>query len=246
MSVLPALAGSGSQFVAEDDWRSAAWHTRPALSLPVAGARVVVVSAHPDDEVLALGGTLSLLAARGCRLTLVTATDGERSHPGSRSGDPVPMAARRAVELRDALAVLGVDAEPVRLGLPDSGLASAEPGLRERLAPLVVDADLVVGTWSQDGHPDHDAVGRACRSLAPGAVWEVPVWAWHWASPDDDRLPWDRVRVVDVSDRLDAKARAIACFASQVAPIGPEPEDAAVLPPEVLAHFARPLEAVLV
>ncbi len=72
------------------------------------------------------------------------------------------------------------------------------------------------------------------------------MWAWHWASPDDDRLPWDRVRVVDVSDRLDAKARAIACFASQVAPIGPEPEDAAVLPPEVLAHFARPHEAVLV
>ena len=246
MSALPALAGSGARYVEEDAWRSAAWRTRPALALPAAGARVVVVSAHPDDEVLALGGTLSLLTARGCRLTLVTATDGEGSHPGSRYGDPVRMAARRAEELRAALATLGVDAEPVRLGLPDSGLASSEPQLRERLAPLVARADLVVGTWSQDGHPDHDAVGRACRALAPGAVWEVPVWGWHWASPDDDRLPWDRVRVVDVSDRLDAKARAIACFASQVAPIGPDPEDAAVLPPEVLAHFGRPHEAVLV
>ena len=174
MSVPPALAGSGAQFVAEDAWRSAAWQTRPALSLPAAGARVVVVSAHPDDEVLALGGTLSLLAARGCRLTpRPPPTASARTR--SRSGEPVRMAARRAVELRDALAVLGVDAEPVRLGLPDSGLASTEPDLRERLEPLVVDADLVVGTWAQDGHPDHDAVGRACRSLATGAVWEVPV-----------------------------------------------------------------------
>ncbi len=40
--------------------------------------------------------------------------------------------------------------------------------------------------------------------------------------------------------------RAMPCFASQVAPIGPDPEDAAVLPPEVLAHFSRPHEAVLV
>ncbi len=246
MTALPALAGSGAHFVDEGAWRSAPWHTRPALSLPAAGAQVVVVSAHPDDEVLALGGTLSLLAARGCRLTLVTATDGEGSHPDSRFGDPVRMAARRAEELREALRDLQVDAEPVRLGLPDSGLASVEPALRDHLAPLVADADLVVGTWSQDGHPDHDAVGRACRSLALAAVWEVPVWGWHWASPDDDRLPWDRVRLVDVSDRLEAKARAIARFASQVAPIGPDPEDAAVLPPEVLAHFTRPHEAVLV
>ena len=176
----------------------------------------------------------------------MTATDGERSHPASRLGDPARMAARRARELRHALDALEVDAEPVRLGLPDSGLASSEAALRDGLAPLVAGADLVVGTWSKDGHPDHDAVGRACRSLAPGTVWEVPVWGWHWATPGDDRLPWDRVRVVDVSDRLESKGRAIACFASQVAPIGPDPEDAAVLPPEVLAHFIRPHEAVLV
>lgn len=239
MSTLPALAGARRQHVEEAVWQGAEWHTRPAAVLPPPGSHVVVVSAHPDDEVLALGGTLSLLAARGCRLTLVTATEGEGSHPDL---DPDGIARRRADELRRALDLLGVDAEPVRLGLPDSGLAAREDDLLAALAPLAHDADLVVGTWAHDAHPDHEAVGRACARLCTAVTWEAPVWAWHWAAPDDPRFPWDRVRLIDVSSRLERKAAAVAAFASQL-----EPRGAAgpVLPPDVLAHFARPFEVVL-
>lgn len=246
MSTLPALAGARRDHVAEARWQAAAWHTRPAAVLPPAGSHVLVVSAHPDDEVLALGGTLSLLAARGCRLTLVTATDGEGSHPGLGRDGSAHLVRRRAEELRAALDVLEVPAEPVRLGLPDSGLAAREDDLAAALAPLARDAALVVGTWSGDAHPDHEAVGRACRTVATGTaaadVWEVPVWAWHWAAPDDPRFPWDRVRLVDVSSRLERKAEAVAAFTSQLEPRG---DDGPVLPPAVLAHFARPWEAVL-
>lgn len=242
MSTLPALAGARDEHVDEAVWRAAGWHTRPAAVLPPHGARVLVVSAHPDDEVLALGGTLALLAARGCRLTLVTATDGEGSHPGLPPDGAARLARRRAEELRSALDVLGVPSEPVRLGLPDSGLAGHEDDLRAALADLGRDADLVVGTWAHDAHPDHEAVGRACRALDVAQVWEVPVWAWHWAVPGDPRFPWDDVRLVDVSEQLDRKAEAVARFASQLEPRG---DAGPVLPPDVLAHFTRPWEVVL-
>jgi LmbE family N-acetylglucosaminyl deacetylase len=41
-----------------------------------------------------------------------------------------------------------------------------------------------------------------------------------------------------------AKAAAIAAFRSQIAPLGPAEADAAILPPYVLARFARPFEVV--
>lgn len=247
MTDLPALAGSHEQHVDERVWRAAPWHTRPVLGLPGSGTRVLVVSAHPDDEVLALGGTLARLHASGCLLTLVSATDGERSHPASSAISPDELAERRSAEMVAALDALGIDVVPQRLGLPDSGLSACEPQLEELLAPLAAQSDLVVGTWSGDAHPDHEVVGRVCRRLAGDTpVWELPVWAWHWATPQDARFPWDRVHVVDIRDRLEAKCRAVDSFASQVLPVGPSAQDAAVLPPEVLAHFSRPFEVVLV
>ena len=77
-------------------------------------------------------------------------------------------------------------------------------------------------------------------------VLEYPVWAWHWARPGDGRVPWERAVRVDLDGPTrDAKADAVACFRSQVAPVGPRPEDGPVLPPGVLAHFARDHEVLL-
>jgi LmbE family N-acetylglucosaminyl deacetylase len=114
------------------------------------------------------------------------------------------------------------------------------------LVAEVGDADVVLAPWSGDGHPDHEACGRAAgRTTA--AVLEYPVWTWHWAEPDDVRVPWSRARRVDLdADTAARKAAAVGCFRTQVAPIGPGPADAAVLPDRVLAHFRRDHEVVLV
>ena len=42
---------------------------------------MVVIAAHPDDEVLGVGGTMAVLAAGGAQLRLIAVTDGEASHP---------------------------------------------------------------------------------------------------------------------------------------------------------------------
>ncbi|MEU6394039.1 PIG-L family deacetylase [Streptomyces sp. NPDC046939] len=233
----------------EAEWRAwDGWDAMEPARLPERG-HVVVVAAHPDDEVLGFGGSMALLAARGVRLTVVSVTDGEGSHPGSRVVTPTALAELRADELRAALAELGAErAEIVRLGVPDTGVADHEERLADALTPLLRGADMVAAPWTGDVHSDHEAAGRAARTAArrtgtPCSLY--PVWMWHWARPDDPRVPWHSARRVDLPDPVrEVKRAAIDRFTTQIRPLGPGPQDAAVLPPEELAHHLRPMEVL--
>lgn len=257
-------AGHHAAGTDEQVWRDwDGWAVLRPVSVPGPGTRVVVLAAHPDDEVLGVGGLLARLACLGCDLLFVTATDGEASHPGSPTLAPEELAARRSREHDAALVALGhAGAERMHLHLPDSGLVDRERELTDRLQLVLGDAGLVLAPWSGDGHPDHEACGRAARracaelaavTAAVGgaghdrALWEYPVWAWHWSGPGDDAVPWRRTRAVrlDPHERL-AKREAVDCFGSQLEPLGPDLADAAVLPPPVRAHFDRPHEIVVV
>jgi LmbE family N-acetylglucosaminyl deacetylase len=222
-------------------WLSALPRTRPTELTRARSA--VIVAAHPDDEVLGAGGLISMLAAADVRLRLVAVTDGERSHHGHAS--PAPLARRRTAETEAALRALGVRAaEVIRLGLPDSGLVDRGDELATALAPLVAGFDLCLSPWDGDLHPDHEAAGRAARGAASAAFYCFPVWMWHWASPNDLRVPWDRALKVPLPPRtVNRKRAAITCFASQTEDrghgLGP------VLTPGMIAHFTRTMEVLL-
>ena len=226
----------------EDVWLPHLARLTP-LSLEDAPSRVVVVAPHPDDEVLGVGGLLALLATRGTQIELVAVTDGEASNPGG-SVPPDELAARRRVETAAALDRLGVRARVTHLGLPDGGADDLEQTVLQALS--LRPGEWLLAPWSRDGHPDHEAVGRACATAAArdGArLLAFPVWAWHWGTPAD--LPWDGALRLDLPAQVRvAKAAAVAEFVTQVAPLGPLREDAPVLPPYVLARFARPCEVV--
>jgi LmbE family N-acetylglucosaminyl deacetylase len=242
--VSTAIAGRGTTETEWAPWLEAGrW---PELDIgAVAGRRVCVVAAHPDDEVLGAAGLLGRLAAAGHEIVAIWATDGEASHPGSAVMAPTALGTVRRSESRAALARLGVTLRRRHhLRLPDSGLAGCRDRLAEELAALVDRDDLVLCPWENDGHPDHEAVGRSCARLA-SLCWQFPIWMWHWAVPGDDRVPWQRFRAAPVQD-VGLKAAAIEEFASQVRPIGPAPQDAPVLPRHVVARFLRPVEMVVV
>ncbi|GGV46562.1 acetylglucosaminylphosphatidylinositol deacetylase [Kitasatospora herbaricolor] len=223
----------------------------PLGALPTGTARsprVLIVAAHPDDEVLGLGGTIALLAASGVRLRLVSVTAGEASHPRSRAPSARDLAAVRSRELHQALGRLGADVQSVSLGVPDGAVARHELDLTGRLAGLLRDCDLCAAPFSRDLHPDHEAAGRAALRAGAAAgvpVWEYPVWAWHWAVPGDVRLPWHRAARIALPPTARArKQEALECFRSQTQPLGDRPEDAPILPPSELAHFRRDFEVV--
>lgn len=197
---------------------------------------VVVVSPHPDDEVLGVGGTLVGLARHGAPVRLIAVTDGEASH-AHRAAE---LRQSRPLETESALAVLGVaPIETVRLGLPDGALSDAD--VLSALRPLVGPEDLVLAPWSRDGHPDHDACGRAAEEAARQTgcdLYSFLVWAWHWAVPED--IPWAQTHRLDLSPVVTArKRRAARCFVTQLS--GPDP----ILPPGVLRRLTRPYEILL-
>ncbi|CAN5920710.1 PIG-L family deacetylase [soil metagenome] len=211
------------------------------------GARAVVVAPHPDDEILAVGGLLAHLARNGTPVLIVAVTDGTASHVGSTEWPKERLVRERPQESRTALHRLGIDTEPVRLGLPDGQIEAYRDVLAERLAPLLTADDVIFTTWRRDGHPDHEATGDACAmaSLHSGArLIEVPVWAWHWANPSDSRLPWCRARrVVLDADAASRKRNAVQAFTSQLLP-DPSTGAGPILRSTTVARASRPFEVV--
>ena len=233
----------------------AAWAAWTALgALPVLDLapcrRAIVLAPHPDDETLAVGGLIAELLARGTPVVLLAATDGEASHPGSRVASPDQLRVVRTAETSAALAALGTGLpgrlDERRLHLPDGGLAAREGELADCLARLLHADDWCIAPFDADGHPDHDAAGRAARracATTGARLLSYPLWAWHWARPDDPRLPWARaLRLPLPPDARRRKLAALACYPSQTEPLSNAPEDAAIVAPTVLAHFLRPEE----
>lgn len=237
---------------AEEVWRAAIARHRatPELAVDDGTDALLVVAAHPDDETLGAGGLIARAHARGLRVHVVVATDGEASHPRSPTTSATSLGRRRRAEAEAALRVLAPGAECTFLGLPDRQLAAAQDDLTAHLVGVIGHDGhrvLLAAPWRGDGHGDHDAAGRAAAAAALRTdcrLVEYPIWLWHWGTDDD--LPWERVRLL----RLDpatrrAKSRAVAQHRSQVAPLSDAPGDEAVLGPALLAHFDRDVEVVL-
>lgn len=223
---------------------SLASRSLPAMQLPATRHRLVVAGAHPDDETLGAGGLIRTAALAGWRVDVVTATAGEGSHPHSPTHTPQRLAEVRRAELRDAISVLSPDATVRCLDLPDGDVASY---VTELVAILVetIGTDgsdvLLCAPWRSDGHPDHEAVGRAAAVAAArtdAQLLEYPVWLWHWGAEDD--VPWDRATLLPLDEAdLAAKRTAVAAHASQVRPLSDATGDEVLLGDDLLAHFDR-------
>ena len=130
---------------------------------------ILVVSAHPDDAEVQMGGTLAALTDQGQRALLVDLCDGEPSdfaEPGAR-----------AEQARRAAAHLGVDR--LFLDAQDRFIADT-PALRLAVARLIREHQprLVFATTDASIHPDHAAVA----SLVSAAIFYARLD--HW-----DRVP---------------------------------------------------------
>ncbi|MFG2433457.1 PIG-L deacetylase family protein [Streptomyces sp. NPDC048508] len=243
-----AAAAIDAQGTDEAEWLSAELPDRlPHLTLPE--GPVVVVAAHPDDEVLGFGGAMAALLDAGATVRTLCLTDGEASHGALPTPGREQLAARRRGELAAALGDLGDLPVAVHAGLPDTGLDQHESRARTMIGEVLdeVGAAVCVAPWVGDLHSDHEAAGRAARdacSERSTPVWFYPVWMWHWARPYDPRVPWERVSVLPLTQAaVDRKKAALARFTSQLegraSGVGP------VLSAQEIAHHTRTFETVI-
>jgi LmbE family N-acetylglucosaminyl deacetylase len=244
----PASSGNAARFaarpVAEGGTPATDWTTWdrafPELGLHDCPA-LLLVAPHPDDETLGFGATAAMLQSRGVDVRVISVSDGGGAYPQYSRLERTWLERTRRSELLRATGCLGLK-KPVSLGLPDGELCDHETDLADTLSALL--AELPPGawcaaTWRGDGHPDHEAVGRAAAvaSAHVGAkLLEYPMWMWHWARPGDAAVPWDRMARVMPDRAADARKRAAAKeFRSQLS--GYDPETNPVLPPFALARL---------
>lgn len=208
---------------------------------------LTLVAAHPDDETLGLGGTAARLAERGISVQVVSVTDGEAAYPLDTRGRE-QLARTRRGELVDAAAHMGLP-RPIFLGVPDGEVDANEERVEVELEAVLDDTQpgaWCAATWRGDGHPDHEATGRAAAAAArdtPAVFVEYPVWMWHWALPDDAAVPWDDARRLPLSARnLATKDDALQCFSSQLTRSDGPP----LLPPAVIERQMAVGEIVFV
>ena len=220
------------------------------LSLVPANARAVIIAPHPDDEILGCGGLLQLLAAAGRPLQLISVTDGSASHPGSERWPVERLSIVRPQESAEALRRLGLPMHSLkwlRGGFTDTQVGAQEQALCAFIESHLRPGDVVFTTWCEDGHSDHEAVGRASAEAARrvGAIChELPVWTWHWATPEDAVVPWQRARKILLSPAQIARKRhAVHAFASQLEG-DPDVGLAPVLAPYVIDRLLQPFEVV--
>jgi len=200
--------------------------------------RVLVIVAHPDDEVLGCGGTIARHVASGDAVHICFLTDGV----GAR-GDDVRAAARRNAAARRAVAILG-GSELTFHAFPDNRLDRVDlltvvKTIEDEIAN--VQPTTIYTHHAGDLNIDHvicnRAVLTACRPLPGQAVRNI--YAIEIASSTEwgsigSSAPFTPTRYVDISKFIDLKRRALEAYAEEMRAF-PHPRSYEAL--EALAHW---------
>ncbi len=202
------------------------------------GNSVLVVAAHPDDEVLGCGGAMARHRAEGARVSVLLMADGVGARePAGRAKE----LAERQAAARRACGKLGVT-DLTLLAYPDNRMDEVA------LLDIVQDIEKVIGICQPnvvythhggdvniDHRRVHDAVVAACRPQ-PGFCVRTLLFfetlsstEWRPAASAPAFLPnW----FVDISDYMQQKQAALAAYADEMRPF-PHPRSA-----EAVGHLA--------
>ena len=178
---------------------------------------VLVVSAHPDDMEIGMGGTVTKLAEAKAMTTSVVVTN------GGRASNPFGWTEQRMVEVRReealrAAGVLGVK-DVLFFDEPDAADEINATAVKQKLTKLLArlqPTEVYTLHEELDRHPAHRLVGKLVKDslvetgVAPsGGLWAYEVWGLF--------TMWDRLEYIDAS--VARKTLAIAEHRSQVATI---------------------------
>jgi len=149
--------------------------------------RLLLLYAHPDDEILGPGGAVALYANQGAEVELVIATRGEAGEISDPAlATPETLGEVREREMRCAADTLGID-RVTYLGYRDSGMegtadnqnpqayvnsdpAEAVSRLVENIRRVRPHVILTFEPFGGYGHPDHKTIHKQALLAVPAAA----------------------------------------------------------------------------
>ncbi|MET0971589.1 MAG: PIG-L family deacetylase [Tardiphaga sp.] len=217
-------------------------------------APIVVLSPHPDDETLGMGGLIKQATDAGQQVDVVLITDGAGSHPHSAMYPPIKLVALRKQEVLDAASLLGLPPSSLHhLDLPDAQTPRSGPDF-DVAVQTVTDlmtrrgARNLFVTWQHDPHCDHEtaaAMAEAAITRVPEAkLWSYPIWGWH-LDPDAELPGAPGGYRLDIAGQQAVKARAIAAHRSQMTDLIADDPDGFRFTDKTLAPFLGSFEYYL-
>jgi len=184
---------------------------------------VLVVAAHPDDEVLGCGGTIARHTQAGDTVHILIVAEGATSRVEGSTEDVVQLidAANGAAE------VLGAE-KPKMLSLPDNRLDTV--ALLDVIQPIEnvvreISPEVVYTHHGNDLNLDHRIVHQAtvtaCRPLPESTVcrmygFEAPS-STEWSTQSMGPA-FNPTHYVGIVDSLDAKVAALNCYDMEMRP----------------------------
>lgn len=178
---------------------------------------VVIVSAHPDDMEIGMGGTVAKLTESQAEIISVVITN------GGRASNPFGWTEQRMAEVRReealrAARVLGVK-EVVFFDQPDAAEEIDAQAVKQKLVELLMrvqPAEVYTLDEEFDRHPAHRLAGKTAREsiLESGMIPTAGLWGYEIWGP---LATWDRLEYID--GHVATKMLAIAEHRSQVATI---------------------------
>lgn len=181
--------------------------------------KVLVVAAHPDDEVLGCGGTIARHGASGDEVSVVFMADGVSSRNGADDEDIL----ERKKAMNAACSMLGIQ-NSYTFGFPDNRMDSVPfldivqklECLLEEISPQVIYTHHS-GDLNIDHRITHQAVLTACRPVPGQAVRKI--YSFEVLSSTEWALTAFTPNVfVDITSYLQAKIEAIQCYELEMRP----------------------------
>lgn len=193
--------------------------------------RVLVIAAHPDDELLGIGGTILKHTLKGDPVRAVIMCEGESLRYAKDVGQS------RATE--EAAAILGIE-KVYSFGFPDQKLDTYT--LTDLITPLEkVSKEFYPNTiYCQsacDANRDHKILFEAASiAFRPIDEWIEEFYTFYTTSSTEWGYPRNFVpdTWIDITDVLETKIRAFECYTSEAREY-PHPRSSLAL--ENQAHF---------
>ncbi len=175
----------------------------------------LVISPHPDDAEIAMGGTIAALIQQGVRVVVADLTDGEPTPHGSSE--------HRRRETESASRVLGITDRRL-LSLKNREVFDTVEN-RKVVAGIIreVRPDVLFGPYWEDAHPDHvqaAALVESARFYSKFVKCDLPHAPWyprkllHFFSTHC-KVRFTPSCIFDVSSHLDVKMAAVEAYESQ-------------------------------